>query len=230
MSEIKIDFSNCNVSIGKMFDIHDNLNVNVYSNNEEGKTSKPKGKKKHPNVAPSKQEKQHGVDYPVFSKGSGVTDDHIKAIYRLLTARGWISTQTCLADFKRLFSGKSSNCEIIWSGQDKQGNNDATTLGISALYVLFKKMFDEGLITTSNKALKVGPILEFHFVDVEGHFLKSVSNVNTTSAKATEVINTILKIMRMRPSPEDIQRLLQEDMESKFDINDRQDLNFRRPH
>ena len=178
----------------------------------------------------SKPEKQHGVEYPVFSKGSGVTDDHIVALYRLLTTRGWISTQTCLVDFKRLFSGKSNECEIIWTGQDKLGSNDPTSLGVSALYVLFKKMADEGLINTGSKANRVGPILEIHFVDTEGHYLTSVSNVRKTSEKANAYIERILQTMRMRPSSEDIQRLLAEEMESRYDKNDRQDLNYRRRH
>jgi len=178
----------------------------------------------------SKPEKQHGVEYPVFSKGSGVTDDHIVALYRLLTTRGWISTQTCLVDFKRLFSGKSNECEIIWTGQDKLGSNEPTSLGVSALYVLFKKMADEGLINTGSKANRVGPILEMHFVDTEGHYLTSVSNARKTSEKANAYIERILQTMRMRPSSEDIQRLLAEEMESRYDKNDRQDLNYRRRH
>ena len=228
MADLKIDFSNCDVSIEKMFDIHDNQNVHIYSGVQNGR-EKTASKGKASNDTEIKPEKQHGVEYPVFSKGSGVTDDHIKALYRLLTARGWISTQTCLADFKRLFFGKSNDCEIIWTGQDKLGNNEPTSLGVSALYVLFKKMFDEGLITTSNKAQKVGPILEMHFVDTEGIFLTNVSNVSKTSAKANNYIKQILITMKMRPSSEDIQRLLEEDMESKYDKYDRQDLNYRKP-
>ena len=193
------------------------------------KTVSKKGKKNSSSTTAQKPELQHGVEYPVFSKGAGVTDDHIKALYRLLTARGWIGTQTKEADFLRLFSGKSNDCEIIWTSQDKLGNNKSTKLGISALYVLFKDMFDEGLITTSSKAQKVGPILEMHFVDTDGHFLTNVSNLSTTSAKANDYIQQILRTMKMRPSSEDIQRLLEEDMESKYDENDRQDLNYRKP-
>ena len=190
-------------------------------------SSKKKGGNSVQNAV-TKRELQHGVEYPVFSKGPGVTDDHIKALYRKLTARGWISTQTKEADFLRLFSGNSNDCEIIWTGQDKLGDNNSTKLGVSALYVLFKNMFKESLITTSSIAQKVGPILEMHFVDNDGHFLTNVSNVSTTSAKAVDNINQILKIMKTRLSSEDIQRLLEEDMESKFDKNDRQDLNYRK--
>lgn len=192
------------------------------------KTSSKKGGFSPSHTTTSKTEKQHGVEYPVFSKGMGVTDDHIKAVYRLLTARGWISTQTCETDFLRLFSGESNDCEVIWTGQDELGDNEPTTLGVSALYVLFKNMFDENLITTSSKTQKVGPVLEMHFVNTDGHFLTNVSNMSTTSAKADDYIKQILKTMKTRPLSEDIQRLLVEDMESKYDKNDRQDLHYRK--
>ena len=40
----------------------------------------------------------------------------------------------------------------------------------------------------------------------------------------------ILEIMRKRFDSEDIQLLLQEDMQSAYDKNDRQDLSYRRRH
>lgn len=231
MADLKIDFSNCDVHIDKMIEIHDCPNVKFYNSFQNGnKTSSSKGKGKPSKDAEAKPEKQHGVEYPVFSKGLGVTEDHIKALYRLLTARGWISTQTKMVDFLRLFNGTNNDCEVIWTGQDKLGSNEPTLLGISALYVLFKNMAEEKLIITGSKVERVGPILESHFVDDKGHFLTSVSNVSTTSQKATAYIEQILKTMRMRPDSEDIQRLLQEEMESKYDEKDRQDLNYRKPH
>lgn len=230
MSDLKIDFSNCEVNIEKMFDIHDNQNVNVYNGVPKSKTVSKNARGKASTDDKQKPEKQHGAEYPVFSKGMGVTDDHIKALYRLLTARGWISTQTKMVDFLRLFNGKNNDCEVIWTGQDKLGNNETTPLGVSALYVLFKSMADEKLIITGSKVERVGPILESHFVDVKGHFVTKISNISTTSQKASAYIEQILVTMRMRPDLEDIQRLLQEEMESKYDENDRQDLNYRKPH
>lgn len=229
MGDIKLDFSNCSVNIKKMFDIHDNQNVIINNNTSSKKTDSKKCKDNNATKGINKPEKQHHLDYPVFSKGIGVTDDHIKAVYRLLTSIGWISTQTKYVDFLELFSGKSNDCEIIFTGQNKFGNNKTNQLGISAIYVLFKKMLEEGLITTSNKKIKVGIILESHFIDTEGHFLKNISNVSTTSAKANEVIKKTIEIMKMRPSAEDIKELLENEMLSKLDINDRQDLNLRKP-
>lgn len=196
----------------------------VTDNNVEtsGKKTKPKCKPSS-SVTPSKVEKQHGLDYPVFSKGSGVTDDHIKAVYRYLAARGWISTRTPENEFLRLFCGKSNNCEISWTGIDKQGSNTPTRLGISALYVLFKSLRNEQLIKSD---AKVGPILESHFVDDSGLFVSNVSNVKTTSAIANDVIGYIQQCMRARPNAEDIQAWLDDQMEAKYAPNDTQDLRW----
>lgn len=223
MADIKLDFSNCNVSIGKMFDIHDNENVNIYSNSSEEK--KLPQKKTRQNNLP--KEKQHGLDYPVFSKGAGVTDNHIKAVYRYLTSRGWISTQTSEYEFLRLFSKNSNPCEIIWMGQDKQGSNPEKKLGISALYCLFKSLHEERLI---NSEAKIGPILESHFVDKHGHFISDVSNVSKTSKNANDVIANIVTLMSARPNAENIETQLLDDMESKYDRNDRQDLSIHNRH
>ena len=206
----------------------------VYSNKSETTPQKKKAKKM-PN---SKPEKQHGVAYPVFSKGLGVTDYHIKALYLYLTARGWISTQTKEVDFLRLFNGKDNDCEIIWTGHDKLGDNPKTELGKSALYVLFKTMSEGKIITTGIESERVGPILESHFVDTEGLFLTDISNTNTTSKKANDYINKILATMRMRADDKFIQEKLDKDLRTlieqegveKYDKNDRQDLNYRRRH
>lgn len=216
MADFKLDFNNCNVSIGKMFDIHDNENVNIYSDSPQKSRIK-----KISRPTSSTSEKQHGLDYPVFSKGSGVTDNHIKAVYRYLTSRGWIGTQTSENEFLRLFSGTSNDCEIIWTGQDKQGSNPSKIIGISALYVLFKNLFDNQLITAE---AKVGPILESHFIDEEGHFVSKVSNVNTTSKNANDVITQIVKLMRTRPTAENVEKLLLDEMEAKYDKNALQDI------
>lgn len=213
MADLKIDFSNCDVHIGKMFDIHDNQNVNVYNDVRNGnKQPAAQGKAKAATHTVTRQEKQHGMEYPVFSNGTGVTDLHIKALYMLLTARGWISTQTAEADFLRLFEGGYNDCEIIWTGQDKQGNNPATKLGKSALYVLFKEMADEGLITNGNNGGRLGPVLESHFVDTGGRFLTSVSNVNKVPGRTRGYINKILATMRMRADAKFIQERLGEDL------------------
>lgn len=214
MADLKIDFSNCDVSIEKMFDIHDNQNVNFYSNVPNlNKRPASRGRGKASTNTDTKPEKQHGVNYPVFSKGLGVTEYHIQALYKFLTGRGWISTQTKEVDFQRLFSGNDNACEIIWTGKDKLGNNPETDLGKAALYVLFKKMVDEKHITISCNSKRVGPILESHFVDTEGHFLTDISNISTTSNKANDYISKILVTMRIRANKEFIEDKLNNDLD-----------------
>ena len=198
-------FNNCQVTIN-------NLNATAEATGEKLRagTQKKKCDRKQPPKGDT--EKQHGVEYPVFKKGPGVTDYHIKALYLYLTARNWISTQTKEVDFLRLFNGQDNDCEIIWTGQDKLGNNEPTPLGVSALYVLFKSMADEGYIMTGTKSNRVGPILESHFVDSNGHFLTSVSNVKTTSQTASTYIKKILATMQMRANQKFIQEKLNSDL------------------
>lgn len=161
-------------------------------------------------------EKQHGVDYPVFAKGLGVTDAHLKMVYYLLKNRGWISPQTSESDFMMLFSDRSNDCKIKWTGQTLRGNNELNILGKSALYVLFKRLVEEKLIKTSYNE-RVGPILESHFIDEEGHFLTAISDKKTTSKQANEVIEQVINMMRVKPKSEDLMNLLAEEMQEKHD-------------
>lgn len=187
------------------------------TSNTRRNNDKPSHKKQ---TSQSQPEKQHGVDYPVFAKGPGVTEDHIKAVYNYLTARGWISTQTKETTFQLLFSGGSNSCEIIWTEQDKRGGNEPSPLGVSALYSMFKQMKEESHITTLNDN-PVGPILETHFVNSNGIFLTSVSNSTKTSAVAKEVIAHILAYLRARPNADDVQQYLNENMESRVERHHR---------
>lgn len=169
------------------------------------KQEKKRGQKR----ADRPREKYHRMDYPVFSKGIGVTDYHIIVMYQHLVNNGWLSAQTSQGEFLRLFSGKSNDCEIIWMGLQQVGRKEPVRVGVSALYFLFKQLSDEKLICSKQK---VGVILESHFVDKEGHFLQSVSNVMRASAKAQEVIDWVMTIMRYSPNAEDLSKLLENEM------------------
>lgn len=169
------------------------------------KQEKKRGQKR----ADRPREKYHGMDYPVFSKGIRVSDHHIIAMYQYLVTKGWLSAQTSQGEFLRLFSGKSNDCEIIWMGLQQVGREESVRVGVSALYFLFKQLSDEKLICSKQK---VGVILESHFVDKEGHFLQSVSNVMRASAKAHEVIDWVMTIMRYSPNAEDLSKLLENEM------------------
>ena len=62
MADLKIDFSNCDVNIEKMFDIHDNQNVNVYNGVSKSKSASKKGRRRNALTdTEPKPEKQHGT-------------------------------------------------------------------------------------------------------------------------------------------------------------------------
>ena len=244
VSGVHMQFNGCRVTIGTMFDIHDNNQIiinngplpqaaasddnqptassayqpqtdasdenqqAVSSGGQQEKRLKQE-KKRGQKRADRPREKYHGMDYPVFSKGIRVTDHHIIAMYQYLVAKGWLSGQTSQGEFLRLFSGKSNDCEIIWMGLQQVGREESVRVGVSALYFLFKQLSDEKLICSKQK---VGVILESHFVDKEGHFLQSVSNVMRASAKAQEVIDWVMTIMRYSPNAEDLSKLLENEM------------------
>ena len=244
VSGVHMQFNGCRVTIGTMFDIHDNNQIiinngplpqaaasddnqptassayqpqtdasdenqqAVSSGGQQEKRLKQE-KKRGQKRADRPREKYHRMDYPVFSKGIRVSDHHIIAMYQYLVTKGWLSAQTSQEEFLRLFSGKSNDCEIIWMGLQQVGRKEPVRVGVSALYFLFKQLSDEKLICSKQK---VGVILESHFVDKEGHFLQSVSNVMRASAKAKEVIDWVMTIMRYSPNAEDLSKLLENEM------------------
>ena len=262
VSGVHMQFNGCRVTIGTMFDIHDNNQIIINngplpqaaasddnqptaSPDKQQETAASDGdrqavssacqsqaaasddnqqaassggqqekrlkqeKKRGQKRADRPREKYHGMDYPVFSKGIGVTDYHIIVMYQHLVNNGWLSAQTSQEEFLRLFSGKSNDCEIIWMGQQQVGRDEPVRVGVSALYFLFKQLSDEKLICSKQK---VGVILESHFVDEKGHFLQSVSNVMRASATAKEVIDWVMTIMRYSPNAEDLSKLLENEM------------------
>lgn len=244
VSGVHMQFNGCRVTIGTMFDIHDNNQIIINNGplpqaaasdenrqavssayqpqtaaSDENQQSASSGgqqekrlkqeKKRGQKRADRPREKYHRMDYPVFSKGIGVTDYHIIVMYQHLVNNGWLSAQTSQGEFLRLFSGKSNDCEIIWMGLQQVGREEAVRVGVSALYFLFKQLSDEKLICSKQK---VGVILESHFVDKEGHFLQSVSNVMRASATAKEVIDWVMTIMRYSPNAEDLSKLLENEM------------------
>jgi hypothetical protein len=113
MGDIKLDFSNCDVSIEKMFDIHDNQNVSIYNNAPKSKTGgsrkkteaerKPSGKPKtlkyytHGNNGVLRKQRKR-VDF-VFSKWN---------------KWGWLDDLTATNDFDAFFEGEPRHCNITW--------------------------------------------------------------------------------------------------------------------
>lgn len=178
-----------------------------------GKTTRKK------QTAKTHTEKQHGIEYPVFSKGTGVTDAHITLLYNLLVEHCWIDTNhNAQSQFALLFSGGKKICEVKFTGISRE-NHKTTKLGKTAIYNLFKTLWDENLIVTDKqKKTKVGPILETHLTDMDGNFLTDISHQSSNvSAIAKSVIDEAVKILHSVINFDGIYDVIKEDAPSTFD-------------
>lgn len=145
MEDLKIDFSNCDVNIEKMFDIHDNQNVNVYNNvpknKANNKSSKPKEKLiKKPGGKPmTLKYYKHGDNGILKNQRERVT-----MIFKMFNAWKWID-ETNSDDFDAFFEGKPKHCNITWK-------SNSTILTI-LLQELLKQSYIERQTGCSAKSL-----------------------------------------------------------------------------
>ena len=145
MADLKIDFSNCDVNIEKMFDIHDNQNVNVYNNvpknkaNNKSSKSKEKLIKKPGGKPMTLKYYKHGDNGILMKQRERVT-----MIFRMFNAWKWID-ETNSDDFDAFFEGKPKHCNIIWK-------SNSTILTI-LLQELLKQSYIERQTGCSAKSL-----------------------------------------------------------------------------
>ena len=145
MADLRIDFSNCDVNIEKMFDIHDNQNVNVYNNvpknKANNKTSKSKEKLvKKPDGKPMTLKYYKHGDNGILMKQR----ERVTMIFRMFNAWKWID-ETNSDDFDAFFEGKPKHCNIIWK-------SNSTILTI-LLQELLKQSYIERQTGCSAKSL-----------------------------------------------------------------------------
>ena len=145
MADLKIDFSNCDVNIEKMFDIHDNQNVNVYNNvpknkaNNKSSKSKEKLIKKPGGKPMTLKYYKHGDNGILMKQRERAT-----MIFRMFNAWKWID-ETNSDDFDAFFEGKPKHCNIIWK-------SNSTILTI-LLQELLKQSYIERQTGCSAKSL-----------------------------------------------------------------------------
>ena len=145
MADLRIDFSNCDVNIEKMFDIHDNQNVNVYNNvpknkaNNKSSKSKEKLIKKPGGKPMTLKYYKHGDNGILMKQRERVT-----MIFRMFNAWKWID-ETNSDDFDAFFEGKPKHCNIIWK-------SNSTILTI-LLQELLKQSYIERQTGCSAKSL-----------------------------------------------------------------------------
>jgi len=112
MTDIKIDLMNCNVSIGKMFDIHDNQNVSVYNG-----TSKPKATKRKPERGKKMSGKPKTLKYLTHGNKSVLRkqEKRLAHVFEKWNEWGWIGNETATDDFDSFFEGEPRHCNITWN-------------------------------------------------------------------------------------------------------------------
>lgn len=174
----------------------------VYQQPAQAPTPKPKAEPKPkpsrsprtPKPKPAKT-KEHGVERDTFSCSKHITPNHLKLLLQQLQEVGWVSTSSNDADFRALFSGKVSSCEIIWTGE----------VGLGTLKELFNAMLDEQLISLPGGARSVNSVLENHFVDASGHFVSDL-NSSLPADSSFQTINKLVEILKVRLKTDDIQK------------------------
>lgn len=113
MADLKIDFSNCDVSIEKMFDIHDNQNVNVYAKvpNKKKAEAKNSGREKTSGKPKTLKYFTHGNNGVLMEQRK-----RVDIIFRKFGEWGWVDANTSPNDFDAFFEGVPRHCNINWTG------------------------------------------------------------------------------------------------------------------
>lgn len=150
--------------------------------------SEDKKKGSRVRVKPMAEEKPRSK--AVFKLNSKKTsENHLRIVYNTLVSRGWISTSS-EKDFLCLFSGKSNDCVITWNGRDAKGK----IVGVGTLKELFARMIGERLIScTSGEYIA---IIESHFKDSSGKYLRNVKGGIKPSKSNNEFVDNVIKMLR----------------------------------
>lgn len=113
MADLKIDFSNCDVSIEKMFDIHDNQNVNVYTKvpNKKKAEAKNSGREKTSGKPKTLKYYKHGNNGVLMEQRK-----RVDIIFKKFSEWGWVDANTSPNDFDAFFEGVPRYCNINWTG------------------------------------------------------------------------------------------------------------------
>ncbi len=137
MADIKFDFSNCDVSIEKMFDIHDNQNVEIHNNMPKGKTT---GSKQKPKAKAGRKPSGKPMTLKYYKHGNnGVLmrqRKRVHQVFKMWIRWGWIDMQTSIEDFDALFEGEPRYCNITWKA-------NGTILTIMLQELLEQSYFEE---------------------------------------------------------------------------------------
>lgn len=145
---------------------------------------KAKAKKKHTANA-------NKTDAPpltlTFTRKRGLTEQHLALMLNILQREQWIMSESDPDSFIDLFSGKESDCHIIWNPE----------IGKGILRDLFRMMLDGGFIECPN-GYKYVQIIESHFIYPDGQYVIGLKG-GYTSKKAQNVIDNCRKVLLINP-------------------------------
>ena len=174
----------------------------------EGNLTINKGKKPVKKRSPKTLQKPR--ETMTFKRGKNVLEGHLSLLYFKLTHEKWIEGHE--ANFKALFSGKKDeDCELTW----------LSSFGKGTLVWLFKTLVNEGLIEVP-KGYTLPAILEGHFKDKEGQWLKGLDKGDKPNDKAKTTMVECVKLLKTKPNNGHEDQ--SEDFQLKHDPYDRQDI------
>lgn len=119
----------------------------------------------------------------------GALDANLALLYMQMVKDGWIDSRTSTDDFLALFSGKRSECKIIWAGKYGKGT----------LVFLFQYLEIQGCITI-DRGFTIPNILMGHFVDTKGRFLTRLDKGDAHNEKAGPEVMAYAKILKLNPA------------------------------
>lgn len=137
-----------------------------------------------PKQAKPKREVQQDRAYMTF-KTTGILPAHLTMLCRKLIQVGWIAKDTQPDEFCNLFTGKTNNAKVTWTGNVGKGN----------LVSLLNVMVQQGKIAVPENH-SATTILEAHFVDKEGKYLTGL-NSSKESPKHLPIIKECIDILQL---------------------------------
>ena len=145
--------------------------------------TKPERKSTLPKIRKSANGKPQ--ELMTFSK-RGILEANLQLLYSQMVKDCWIDKDTKVDDFLDLFSGRRSDCTIIWSG----------TYGKGTLVHFFKVIESQELISIP-KGFTLPNILMGHFVDKEGNFLTNLDKGDSAAEKAGPEMQEYINILEL---------------------------------
>ena len=115
---------------------------------------------------------------------------HFNLIYGMICSEGWMEAGQEQA-FLDLFSGQPSDCVLVWLGKDKEEKK----VGVGTLKTLFAEMIRQKVISCPNNEYVA--LIEAHFQDESGQYLKNVKGSGGASQKTAPIVNQMVGLLKM---------------------------------